>query len=103
MVREEPGGTAEAYPAEERHRITIDREQAVISQSLSLSGTCATTSPVATSIAFMTIGDLEPFTFSMAALRAFPSMARCVPFVPAISPAHSAFRADGQWKPATVV
>ena len=62
---------------------------ALISQSLFFRGICATTSPVAASTAFRTIGARKFFTFSMAARSAFPSTARWIPFVLTISPAHS--------------
>ena len=62
---------------------------ALISHSLFCIGIWAITSPVTASIAFRTIGALKSFTFSIAALRAFPSIARCIPLVSTISPIHS--------------
>ena len=52
-------------------------------------GSCASTNPVAASIAFNTIGALKFFTFSIAARSAFPSMDIWIPFVHRISPIHS--------------
>ncbi len=62
---------------------------ALISQSLSRIGNCASTRPVTASTAFRTIGARKSFTFSMAARSAFPSIARWIPFVLTISPIHS--------------
>ena len=62
---------------------------ALISQSLFWIGICASTSPVAASIAFNTIGALKSFTFSMEARNAFPSIEIWIPSVLTISPIHS--------------
>ena len=61
----------------------------MISLSLSGIGRWANTRPVAASTTFKSMGALFPFTFSAAALIAFPSTARWTPFVCTISPIHS--------------